>query len=165
MRELKAKQVNENVCVVVGKVCGIYANAFLWTSYLFLWSLGETLPTNERKEFTSMGDNTKSISSGHCTCMAGLWEVCSHVAAILFAQHARTNMEDEPACTDKLAMWPVPKVTSVEMIRIRDMGWCRSSTSNKPQNISALKGEELTDYLKSIQATGCTPVINRIVPN
>ncbi|CAG9814646.1 unnamed protein product [Phaedon cochleariae] len=42
-----------------------------------------------------------SISNAQCTRMAGLGEVCSHVAAVLFHLHARP--EQNMACTEQLA--------------------------------------------------------------
>ncbi|XP_051158523.1 uncharacterized protein LOC127279907 [Leptopilina boulardi] len=44
-----------------------------------------------------------TISTAHCTCMAGLGEVCSHVAAILFALELGL-LTDETSCTGKLAL-------------------------------------------------------------
>ena len=37
-------------------------------------------------------DNAGAIESGHCSCMAGLGESCSHVGATLFALEAATEM-------------------------------------------------------------------------
>ncbi|KAG5865962.1 hypothetical protein JTB14_012191 [Gonioctena quinquepunctata] len=48
-----------------------------------------------------------AVPCAHCTCMAGLSEVCSHVAAILFYLEARPSSE-EVSCTETTARWPVP---------------------------------------------------------
>ena len=48
-----------------------------------------------------------TIAYAHCTCMAGLGEVCSHAAAIAFALYSINC--DELSCTDKLCTWNVPK--------------------------------------------------------
>ena len=38
-------------------------------------------------------DNAGAIESGHCSCMAGLGESCSHVGATLFALKAATDRD------------------------------------------------------------------------
>ena len=37
----------------------------------------------------------------HCTCMAGLGEACSHIAALLFAAEAHNRLKDT-SCTSRL---------------------------------------------------------------
>ena len=39
------------------------------------------------------------IVCAHCTCMAGLGEVCSHIAAVLFLMEANTKMKVKTSCT------------------------------------------------------------------
>lgn len=70
-----------------------------------------------------------SISCGHCTCMAGLGEVCSHVAALAFALMDQTN-KGELSCTDKLSAWTVPK-TNKKIIpkTIKEINWGKVSSS------------------------------------
>lgn len=63
-----------------------------------------------------------TISTAHCTCMAGLGEVCSHVAAILFALESGL-LTDETSCTGKLALWKIPKVIKVEPAKVANMNW------------------------------------------
>uniref|UniRef100_A0AAV2JB71 SWIM-type domain-containing protein n=1 Tax=Knipowitschia caucasica TaxID=637954 RepID=A0AAV2JB71_KNICA len=55
------------------------------------------------------------VTAGHCTCMAGLGESCSHVAALLFKVEAfvRLGLTKE-TCTDVACKWNndlVEKVT------------------------------------------------------
>lgn len=65
-----------------------------------------------------------AISSAHCTCMAGLGEVCSHSAAILFALNSGHMTKKQESCTDKLSTWPVPKVgKKVIPGKISEMNW------------------------------------------
>ena len=44
----------------------------------------------------------------HCTCMAGLGEVCSHVAAILFTIDANTQLKNNTASTSLPCSWLPP---------------------------------------------------------
>lgn len=70
-----------------------------------------------------------SILSAHCTCMAGLGEVCSHTAADALTFHFHNNTE-EVACTDVLSAWPVPKVSKkIELKEIKDINWGKQTTS------------------------------------
>ena len=68
-----------------------------------------------------------SISSAHCTCVAGLGEVCSHSAGILFALNSRClAKEDTESCNEKLAIWPIPKVSKkVKPSKVSEMNWGR----------------------------------------
>lgn len=62
-----------------------------------------------------------SISTAHCICMAGLGEVCSHVAAILFALESGL-LANETSCTDILALWKIPKVSrTVQPAKVSEM--------------------------------------------
>ena len=47
------------------------------------------------------------VSCAHCTCMAGLGEACSHIAAVLFAIEAVSSagINNDPACTSIKAIW------------------------------------------------------------
>ena len=45
------------------------------------------------------------VESGHCTCMAGLGEVCSHVGAILFYVQAVHQVRGKETCTHASTMF------------------------------------------------------------
>ena len=42
-----------------------------------------------------------TILCAHCTCMAGLREACSHIAALLFAIEAHTKVKKDASCTSR----------------------------------------------------------------
>ena len=44
----------------------------------------------------------------HCTCMAGLGEVCSHAAALMFSLLAAVERREGQACTDNACAWEDP---------------------------------------------------------
>ncbi len=50
--------------------------------------------------------DSKSIKSSHCTCMAGLGEVCSHVGSVLFL--LEYSSRNEKTVTDVRAYWTLP---------------------------------------------------------
>ena len=41
----------------------------------------------------------------HCTCLAGLGEACSHVAAVLFTLEANTQLKKKTSCTSLPCSW------------------------------------------------------------
>lgn len=62
-----------------------------------------------------------AVKSAHCTCMAGLAEACSHVAALLFFCEFAFHNHVGKSCTDVAAYWPVPSAKQVPFARIRDI--------------------------------------------
>ncbi|XP_063078742.1 uncharacterized protein LOC134468800 [Engraulis encrasicolus] len=45
------------------------------------------------------------VLCGHCTCKAGLGEVCSHIAALLYTLDATVKKAQEKSCTDGHRQW------------------------------------------------------------
>ena len=52
-----------------------------------------------------------AVLVGHCTCMAGLAETCSHVGAVLHWVEAAMRIDKNTTCTSKENKWimPAPK--------------------------------------------------------
>ncbi|XDV13806.1 hypothetical protein PO909_002133 [Leuciscus waleckii] len=48
------------------------------------------------------------VICGHCTCMAGLGEVCSHVSALLFAIEATVKLRNSKTVTQEKSYWLLP---------------------------------------------------------
>ncbi|CAM1298095.1 Uncharacterised protein g2024 [Pycnogonum litorale] len=55
----------------------------------------------------------------HCTCMAGLDEVCSHVAATCFGVETAVKSLTSTACTSKPCAWLQPNSVGVEYAEAR----------------------------------------------
>lgn len=53
---------------------------------------------------------TGMILAAHCTCIAGLGEVCSHVAAVLYAIEAMIRSSENESKTDFLCQWNRPSI-------------------------------------------------------
>ena len=68
-----------------------------------------------------------SVSSAHCTCIAGLDEVCNHSAAILFALNSRSLAKEETvSCNEKIALCPIPKARKkVKRSKVSERNWER----------------------------------------
>ena len=77
------------------------------------------------------GDGT--VQSAHCTCMAGLSEGCSHIAAVLFAMENGTRITQEAPVTDVPAYWlfPTPAKFASPFQKIREMNFQSASKKRK----------------------------------
>ena len=79
--------------------------------------------------------------AGHCDCMAGFGETCSHVASLLWVVASGVQRRDSLTITDKSAYWVMPAgVAKVPFAEIRDISAvgkkrkrheCSSDTSPK----------------------------------
>ena len=63
-----------------------------------------------------------SVQCGHCTCMAGLSEVCNHVGAVLYKIMHEVFMQPEISCTSLPNKWlPATVKKSVAPAQICDI--------------------------------------------
>ena len=64
-----------------------------------------------------------SVSSAHCTCMAGLAEACSHIGAVLFCLEACARTRKDSTPNDLPAYWLFPSSTRLDtqFKKIKDM--------------------------------------------
>ena len=59
-----------------------------------------------------------SIINRHCTCMAGIGEVCSHIGATMFylqvtSEYAKRNLKGQDGCTSIPCSWLPPSTKEV----------------------------------------------------
>lgn len=66
-------------------------------------------------------ENGGMIICAHCTCMAGLGEACSHIAALLFTLDANSQVRKNLSCTSLPCYWLPPSFKSVPFARISDI--------------------------------------------
>ena len=90
-----------------------------------------------------------TVQAPHCTCMAGLSEGCSHIAAVIFTLEHVSRISKEASITDVPAYWlfPTPAKLAQPFQRIRDIDL--RSASNK---------RKLQDTTDTIEATISAPV-------
>ena len=113
----------------------------------------------------------------HCTCMAGLGEACSHVAALLFTLEGNTKMKKNVTCTSLPCSWLPPSFQSVPYAELSDVEFAtpqekrrkvndtNTSTWDSEQSrvIKPPSQEELNFFYKSLSETG-KPVILSLIP-
>ena len=89
-----------------------------------------------------------AIATAHCTCMAGLGEVCNHSAAIAFQLYPRN--QSISSCTDKLSVWPVPKAAkSIVPKKLRDVNWGKNGIIFWLVYLF-IRGEEMNNFLSKL---------------
>ena len=94
----------KDACVVVGKVNHSYAAS---STPLRPWVIIR---------------NNGVVTCGHCTCMAGLGETCSHVGALLYWIEYQVRKREEVSCTSRSNTWlEPPTMTSIPYQLLEEM--------------------------------------------
>ena len=89
-------------------------------------------------------DNTGEICCAHCNCMAGLGEVCTHVAAILFYLKAISHIQGKETCTQQMCQWILPSFfKNVEYLSIADIDFTSPSIKKRKLD-SAINNNDTT---------------------
>ena len=69
-----------------------------------------------------IAENDGRILAGHCDCMAGLGEVCTHVAALLFTVEAAVKLLEARTVTEDNAYWLLPNaIRNIEFKECREI--------------------------------------------
>ena len=116
-----------------------------------------------------------TILCGHCDCMAGLGEACSHVAAVLFALEFNTRVKDT-ACTSLPCSWLPPSFQSVEYAPVAQIDFSlkkstpptsqETSTPTVPATtISKPTESEMIHFYKSLELSTGKPALLSLVPS
>lgn len=102
-------------------------------------------------------DKEGIVKCAHCTCMAGLGEVCSHVGAILFYVSVTHRVK---SCTEVSCAWSIPSsIDSIPYAKIADIDFSKPKSTILPVKRAAHCNndcEMLTDSA-TIEAPEGTP--------
>ena len=66
-------------------------------------------------------ENLGTIICAHCTCMAGLGEACSHIAAKLFVLDANSHFKKSQSCTTFPCSWLPSSFKNISYATIADI--------------------------------------------
>ncbi|KAM7306320.1 uncharacterized protein ISCGN_010051 [Ixodes scapularis] len=68
-------------------------------------------------------DNSSGrVHSGHCTCKAGLGEVCSHIAAVLFGiEYSSRLCQEASSCTSQPCAWTRSATKKEDMVPVHKL--------------------------------------------
>ena len=127
-------------------------------------------------------EKSGTIICGHCDCMAGLGEACSHVAAILFTLEANAQARKSLSCTSMPCSWLPPSFRSVAFAAISDIDFSdperrmkascsepcsrtssTTTTTTDSQKLAPTKSE-LDGFFKKLSDTETKSVILSLVP-
>lgn len=84
-------------------------------NYLFLANVkhSQSLSSPSLKVWVAFKASGEVLSA-HCTCMAGLGEACSHIAAVLFTAETNTCAKSQFSSTSLPRSWLPPSFQSIE---------------------------------------------------
>ena len=93
----------------------------------------------------------------HCNCMAGLGEVCSHVAAVLFTAEANTQIKNRTSSTSLPCSWLPPSFQTVPCVQVSDMDFttprCRRKATFYEMNDNDVNTDEDDNDVSTTAAT------------
>ena len=97
------------------------------------------------------------VVCGHCDCMAGLGESCSHVASLLWAVEAGVKQRDSLTVTDKKAYWVLPSaVKKFPFSKISEIKFSKYGEAKKPRTESKIpisSQAEIIKFLSTVKET------------
>ena len=119
-------------------------------------------------------EGTVKILTGHCDCMAGLGESCSHVASLLWAIEAGVKQRDSLTVTDKKAYWVLPPaVKTVPYAKVKDINFFKTPTGSAGESracciankkpISCPTHNELKEFYTSLSKCPSKPAILSVI--
>ncbi|KAK3884699.1 hypothetical protein Pcinc_011019 [Petrolisthes cinctipes] len=71
------------------------------------------------------------IIAAHCSCVAGLGEACSHVAATMFAVESGANWTKKESCTSQPCGWVLPSCSSFKSAPLAKIDFTSPATKYK----------------------------------
>lgn len=116
--------------------------------------------------------STAKIRSAHCTCMAGMSQVCNHVAAALFRIEAAVRLGlTNPACTSLPNEW-LPNRKEVKLVKVKDMDFSREDFGNRGKSKRLIVASPKKKYnplqdnsKKLLQLSDIAEVLKEVMPN
>lgn len=112
------------------------------------------------KVWVAIKENGEIICA-HCNCMAGLGEVCSHVATALFTVEANTQVKNHTSSTSLPCAWLQPSFQTVPFAQVADMDFttprCKRKTSFHELNEGNVSTDDDDDVsVVAVSSSTCT---------
>lgn len=149
--QLKAyKSLDRYNFLVNGKVSNIIATEVQYTTnYLFtaLVKHSQALSIPALKVWIVVVSSGEVICA-HCTCMAGVGEVCAHVGALLFTAEANTRAKQQISCTSLPCAWLPCNYQFVPAIKISSIDF---KTPQAKRQAALLSNEEVCESAVQIK--------------
>ena len=101
-----------------------------------------------------VSDKDGCILAAHCTCMAGLGEACTHIAALLFAIQASIKLRDSKTVTEEKAYWLLPtSVKGVTYKECRDIDFTSAKSMKKKLDSNTSASATRNDSYNTAEAS------------
>lgn len=97
-------------------------------------------------------------SSAHCNCMAGLSEVCPHVAATLFALESAVRLVKSRTCTEVARQWGLPSNSAVKTGKVLFARGCETDFTSPDRKRKQCPTPEETSTGSAKSASRVPPV-------
>ena len=121
-----------------------------------------------------------TVVCAHCSCMAGLGEACSHIAAVLFTLEANMTVNKNTSCTSQPCSWLPPTFQNVSYSELSNIDSstpqakrkktnscnttpCRPSVCKQKLGVNTPTEKELDTFFENLSKVGI-PVILSITP-
>ena len=96
-----------------------------------------------------IAQSSGEILSAHCNCLAGLAEVCTHIASLLFWTEISLKIIESSTVTDRAAFWVAPSNPShLQPQKIQDIDF-RAPKRKKREILPCIQKDQQLD--KSIK--------------
>ncbi|XP_060784112.1 uncharacterized protein LOC132890853 isoform X2 [Neoarius graeffei] len=120
-----------------------------------------------------------TVLCGHCTCQAGLGEVCSHVTAMLYALEAAVRHVQDKSCTDGPRQWgqqgsvetgkslfaPGTEIDFTSPARKRTGQPAQGETVEKKKRTAPpITAEQTKLFYETLKNTGLKPALLSVLP-
>ncbi|CAL8346780.1 unnamed protein product [Gadus morhua 'NCC'] len=98
----------------------------------------------------------------HCTCMAGLGEVCSHAAALMFSLLAAVERREGQACTDNKCAWEDPGKKLVKYDELSNIFQKEKAKKHDDHHQMKPSADELKQFFEQLHSSENQEAIPKI---
>jgi len=168
---LKAfKSLEAYKCVNDGLVHDVFCKKLSSTNtFLFLCKVrhGQSMFSKALLRVWINISSSGEVNLAHCTCMAGLGEVCSHIGALLFyimyvVQQKKQFSTD--ACTSSLCEWLPPTLKEVSFLPVHEIKFSHKAVPDmQSESAHGSSPIEQAKFLKRLNELGKASILS-IIP-
>jgi len=130
-----------------------------------------------------IADKSGKIICGHCNCMAGLGETCTHVSALLFYIDTKVRVRDSRTVTQEAAYWKLPtSMREVTYLPVSQMDFTSAKSKKKQldsfvcnsvvltpgkrqvKDVPTPTNEDLKAFFQNLSQAGSKAAVLTVVP-
>ena len=112
--------------------------------------------------------STGEVICGHCTCMAGLGETCSHIGALLYWTEYQVQRHTAVSSTSKPNEWLQPRtIKQVPFLRLEDIDFTSAECSMKKlykQQMCQLQSDQSDNELSQLDSSHQPSITDQPAP-